>query len=208
MRLACLGFVLLIAACGDDGGDDGPVNVTPDAVVAGEPFVDAAPAGALSTSCDGECAQVDMLASFSVERPFQRSFFGLTAPSRSSSGEWEIYFEVNAGDDEDCPTQDSPVPDFLLSVSGLTLPTETSTHQDGSATIVDFGGEILADAVFEEAASMSLTWVAADPCQGCTEGTEPNRDTRFLAYDLVVNFVGGTVEGHGYATHCESLDQL
>jgi hypothetical protein len=142
-----------------------------------------------------------------TQRSFERAFFGLTSPAMSDSGEWEIYIENNAGTDTACPTVSSPSPLFLLSLGGFKIPTAIG-DASSSATLVDFEGALLTEEVFERASAHNVHWTAADLCIACAEGSEADRPERMVAFDLSATFAGGTITGHSYATHCDSLDKL
>ncbi len=192
--------LLTFAGCGDDGAssaDAGPSEA-----------IDAAQSGPLPSSCTGACATMNLQASFgSTERSFDRAFFGLTSPAMSDSAGWEVYIENNSGTDTECPTETSPSPAFLLSLGGFEAPTEISSAS-ASATLVDFEGALLTEEVFERASAHSVRWVAADLCIACAEGSESDRPERMVAFDVDATFPSGTITGHGYATHCSSLDKL
>jgi hypothetical protein len=200
MRVVVCASLLVFSGCGDDGGS---------ASDAGTTVADAAPSGgALAQTCTGPCATMDLGVSFgATSRSFDRAFFGLTSPAMSDSGEWEIYIENNAGTDDACPTVSSPSPDFLLSLGGFLVPTEIG-EASASATLVDFEGALLTDEVFERASAHTVRWVAADLCIACSEGTETDRPERMVAFELDATFTGGTITGHSYATHCDSLDKI
>lgn len=202
-RVSVCASLLLLAGCGDDGGSPS------DTSDAGMGTADAGQAGgALPEACTGSCAAMNLNVSFgNTSRSFDRAFFGLTSPAMSDSGEWEIYIENNAGTDEACPTVSSPSPDFLLSLGGFKVPTEIG-DASSSATLVDFKGELLTEEVFERASAHTVSWVAADLCIACSEGTETDRPERMVSFDLEATFMGGTVSGHSYAKHCDSLDKI
>jgi len=141
-------------------------------------------------------------------RSFDRAFFGLTSPQNSQSGKWEVYVENGAGDDEACPSMKSPLPNYLLILASLPIQSEVSGSFSGTANLVDFEGALLPLAPREEATGNSITWVAFDPCIACAEGSEPDRDDRMVALDIETSFENGSISGHSYATHCESLDDL
>ena len=201
MRVVLFTSLLILSGCGDEG-------VGKSAADAG-PLADAAPSGStLPEACSGQCATMNLTVNFgTTTRTFDRAFFGLTSPSMSDSGEWEIYIENNAGTDETCPTVSSPSPDFLLSLGGFLVPTEIG-DSSSSATLVDFEGALLTDEVFERASAHTVSWRAADLCVACSEGTEADRPERMVAFDLAATFTGGTISGHSYARHCNSLDKI
>jgi hypothetical protein len=152
---------------------------------------------------------MNLVATFgATTRTFDRAFFGLTSPEKSESGEWEVYIENGAGADDACPTMKSPTPDYLLLLAGMPLATVDPGPIMASANLVDFEGALLPDSIREEPASNSVTWAAYDPCIACAEGTEEDRASRMVAVDIETTFASGSITGHSYATHCESLDDL
>lgn len=197
--LRSLTLATLLLACG--GGDDDS------GADAGARSADAREG--IADTCTGECARMSLTATFgATTRDFDRAFFGLTSPAKSDSGDWEIYIENGAGDDDQCPTMKSPIPDYLLILAGIPLATVNPGPVSVTANLVDFEGALLPAAPREEASSNTLTWVAYDPCIACAEGSEPDRDDRMIAVDIEATFAGGTISGHSFATHCDSLDDL
>lgn len=188
----------LSAACATEGASDELDAGSTD---------DAAPTE-LSTVCTGTCSEMSLQATFgATTRSFDRAFFGLSAPAASDSGEWEVYIETNSGDDAKCPTESSPTPLFLMTVSGMSMPA-SPVPLSATANLVDFEGALLTSSVFEKASAATLNWAAAAPCLECAQGTQDDHEGRMLAFDIEASFPGGTILGHGYATHCESLDKL
>ena len=192
--------LLPATACGDEGASG---------LDAGEPpTADAATSGPLPATCTSDCSTMSLTVEFgATSRSFDRAFFGLTSPANADSGEWEIYIENNSGSDAECPTVSSPSPLFLLSLGGFRVPTDIG-DASASATLVDFEGALLVDEVFERASTNTVHWSAADLCLACAEGSEPNRPGRMVAFELDATFAQGSITGHSYATHCESLDKL
>ncbi len=199
-------FCLVLACDGggtqDEGGDAAAVD-------ASQPTADAQ-SGELPTTCTGNCTTMTLSAEFGVTtRPFERAFFGLTSPQNSGSGTWEVYIENSAGGGEQCPSMNSPTPRYLLILAGLPFPSDGAAGPvSGTVNLVDFEGALLPQAPREEASSNTVTWRAFDPCIACVEGTEPDRASRMVAVDIETTFAGGTISGHSYATHCDSLDDL
>jgi len=201
MRKAALATLMVGAlACGGDDAGGG---------------VDAGPGGTdasteLPTTCTGECAQLGLTASFgSTTRGFDRAFFGLTSPAKSGSGQWEVHVESYGGGEDACPSMSSPTPDRTAVITGFEVPTALSAVMDGSTSLLDFEGALLPDPPpTATATSHTIAWVAADPCVPCAEGTEADRASRFVAFDLVATFLEGSLVGRVYATHCDSLDDL
>ena len=141
-------------------------------------------------------------------RTFDRAFFGLTSPQQSESGAWEVYIENGAGANDQCPTMKSPTPDYLLLLAGMPLATVDPGPIAATANLIDFEGALLTDSIREEATSNTVTWAAYDPCLACAEGTEDDRPDRMVAIDIESTFASGSISGHSYATHCDSLDDL
>ncbi len=208
--VVCGGALLSSAGCsaGDsesstDAGSDAGASVD-----AGDVLGADAQDG-LPNSCTGDCATMSLVATFGgTTRNFDRAFFGLTSPQKSESGDWEVYIENGAGDDDQCPTMKSPTPDFLLLLAGMPLATLDPGPITATANLLDFEGDLLTKAIREEATSNTVTWAGYDPCIACAEGTEPDRPSRMVAVDIEATFASGTISGHSYATHCDSLDDL
>ncbi len=165
--------------------------------------------GALPSECTGSCAQMSLTAAFSLStQSFDRAFFGLESPAQSASGQWEVYIEAGSGADAACPSKASPTPRFLFIVSGSTPGTQVGEEAGPvAANLIDFAGE-LATEILSRSTARSMKWVAADLCIACAEGSEADRDSRMLAADISATFAEGSIEGHVYATHCDSLDKL
>ncbi len=191
---------LALGACGDDAGS------MPDAGT--RPGIDASESGDLPTTCTGSCATTTLKVEFgATTRDFDRAFFGLTSPAMSESGEWEIYIENNAGTDTACPTESSPTPLYLLTLAGFRAPSQFDSAS-ASATLVDFEGALLTDSPISRSTANTVSWRAADLCIACAEGSEADRPERMVAFDVDATFAQGTISGHGFAKHCDSLDSL
>ncbi|PKN55110.1 MAG: hypothetical protein CVU56_23025 [Deltaproteobacteria bacterium HGW-Deltaproteobacteria-14] len=244
-RLLVIGFVLgwvAAAACGDDaagspdssGADAATVDVTDaaDAVagadVEGEdvdvapdaadtcPSADGQPGDALPSVCSGACAHQDVVATRVAggqTRALGEGHFGLTLSAGAAT---TLYVEATEGAGPGCPTETSPTPAYLLTLSGAELPlgTTTLTEADGlNATLVDFEGDLLPDGlVFASADAIALTPTAAALCTACAEPITAVDPGAFVAFDVEVAIVSAdgdplvTVAGHVYAPHCDSLD--
>lgn len=173
---------------------------------AGMPFDGGQDAGHdAGVQCTGMCQVTSATAQFgSTQRPFDRAQFGFTSPMNSVSGGWEIHLEMHGGGSPECPEQSSPTPDRTVVISGLKLPlTPTVYAADGGvkATLFDFDGD-LTSAPLLRAMQTQLEVVAAHACESC-----PSAE-RFIAFEVMAVFDGGTVSGHVYGTHCGSLDTL
>ncbi len=204
----CSSLSLLTFAC--SGGDS-----KDDVVDAGEGLADASSSGGidaqagLPSSCTGDCAEMNLIATFgATTRTFDRAFFGFTSPENSESGEWELYIENGAGTDDQCPTMQSPIPNYLLVIAGIPLATVDPGPVSVTANLIDFEGALLPSAPREEASATTITWSAYDPCLACAEGDEPDRASRMIAVEIESTFSGGNIAGHSYAVHCDSLDTI
>ncbi len=199
----------LLSACSgaNDGGDTSIDSGTQDAALT---QVDSRSGSGLPATCTGECMQMTLEVQFgAVTRTFDRAFFGLVSPAQSDSGNWEYYIESGSGDDDSCPSKSSPTPRFLLITSGIAPGTTAGeVVAPVAATVIDFEGDLLQGAPLSRSETRSLTWIAADACIPCAEGAEPDRADRMIAVDIDASFAEGTVSGHLYATHCDSLDSL
>jgi hypothetical protein len=120
---------------------------------------------------------------------------------------WEIHVEAHEGGDAGCPTQTSPSPKHTLVLSGLPapLPSAALSESDGlTASLLDFDGALLELTPVTQATAVAVTPTASSVCTSCVgQGPDPSG---FVAFDLLATFPEGTVAGHLYATHCESLD--
>lgn len=103
-----------------------------------------------------------------------------------SNSDLTLYIEAYAGAAAGCPMMNSPSPDYTLILSRVSA--------DGSpASFVDFKGDMLPSVQPATATQVALTSVTFS--------------TNFVAYDASITFDAGTINGHFYATHCNSLDR-
>ena len=73
-----------------------------------------------------------------------------------------------------------------------------------SASLLDFDGALLGNTPVSQATAVSITPTASSVCTTCVgQGPDPSG---YVALDMVATFPEGTIAGHIYATHCESLD--
>ncbi len=157
-----------------------PASTPPDAAV------DAAPPIDMSTS---------LIAKFgSVQRTLDRAYFGVT---RSASGA-TLHLEAYRGGGSGCPTQSSPTTDYTLVLGTVPMPSGMMPVTS-PGNLLDFEGDLLNGQLGAAATAVTITPIATDVCATCA-GT-------FLSADTSITFAGGTIIGHLYATHCDSLDE-
>ena len=130
----------------------------------------------------------------SVQRTLDRAYFGVT---RSASGA-TLHVEAYRGGGSGCPTQSSPTTDYTLVLGTVPMPSGMMPSTS-PGNILDFVGDLLNGPLGAAATAVTITPVATDVCATCT-GT-------FLAVDVSLTFAAGTIAGHLYATHCDSLDE-
>lgn len=215
---------ILVAACSDDSGpgklpdarldsaqaDSGP---SPDSasssdVAAGDGAqVDALPVDAGFSSCTGSCAAQTLTIAFGGQNvTLERSYYGI---DRDQSGNPGVYIEAYHGGAVGCPEESSPTPDQTLILSGLPLPSQggTVTLADGLVvSLMDFAGDLVSGTGVSKATSAEVTFVAAHTCPSCVGMTSPSHPEGFVALELTATFDEGTISGHLYAGHCDSLD--
>jgi len=165
-----------------------------------------------ATACAGACRVVTLEATFDGDVfPFDRAFYGLTAPSQSTSGEWEVHLEAHAGGSSECPTEASPTPDRTVVLSGLTVvdveaPSSGPLDSGLSASLLDFEGSVLGGEPVASATFVEVTAQSGDVCTGCVGQPAPSDPDGFVALDLHAELDAGTISGHVFAAHCDSMD--
>ena len=156
-------------------------------------------------TCTGACQMMTAAATFgTTQRSFDRAQFGLTSPENSTSGGWELHVELHGGGSPACPEQSSPTPDRMLVIAGLKLPLTPAVYDTDAgikSVLFDFDGD-LTQAPLLRAGQTRVEVIAANACETC-----PSAE-RFIAFELMAAFDGGTIVGHVYGTHCSSLDTL
>jgi hypothetical protein len=130
----------------------------------------------------------------SVERTLDRAYFGVT---RSASGA-TLHVEAYRGGGTGCPTQSSPTTDYTLVLATVPMPSGMMPVTS-PGNLLDFKGDLLGGELGAMATAVTITPKATDVCAACN-GT-------FLSADVSLTFAGGTIIGHLYATHCDSLDE-
>ncbi|CAN5743591.1 hypothetical protein BH11MYX2_BH11MYX2_16870 [soil metagenome] len=175
-----IAILVLLAACGDDGGSSGS-DAGPDAQVGG------------FTSCTGACKTTSVVATFgTITKTLDEAYYGITA----STG--NIYLEALSGGSGQCPTTASPSEDYTLILSAVAVPADTTPQSPMSAAF-DFVGDLLPNGEIHAFGTVTtLTPTAANV---------PTDPTGFVAADLTVQFgTDGAMTGHVYAIHCASFD--
>ena len=136
------------------------------------------PADAAPT-CEGTCTTTALTATFMATRTLDVAYYG-------TNSDFTLYVEAYKGAAAGCPTMSSPSPDYTLilgRVSGDTSP----------ASFIDFKGDMLPSVQPAPATAVTLTAGAFS--------------TMYISYDVILAFASGSVSGHFYATHCDSLDR-
>lgn len=190
MKLGSATLALGLLACGDDGS-----GTTPDAVLSHDAVPDS-PAGGLPTTCTGDCQVTALTATFQATRTLNLAYYGVT---RSASGA-TLHVEAYAGAPPRCPMQSDPPPDYTLILGTVPIPA-TSDPVTSNGNVLDFKGDLLGGDLGRAATSVSLIPVAANVCESCQ--TDPDG---MIALDATLSFEDGTVNGHLYAAHCDSMD--
>ncbi len=192
MRLSSLLPLILLASCGDDGGSSGPA----DAVIA----VDGAPDAASAGTCTGACRSTNLTATFGTDtRKLDRAYYGISRTTTGSTLHVEAYKGGGAG----CPAMTSPTPDYTLILGKV--PITAATTSPGN--LLDFKGDLLDGPLGAAATTVTLTAFAADVCPACVGMPAPADVDGFAAFDTSLTFAAGTITGHLFAAHCDSLDE-
>lgn len=216
-RLTCLALLAAISCSGTDAPDDAgaPTDAGLDDASDAGPALDAATADAathdagpsLPTSCEGACRDVGATIDIGGQQGgFQRAFYGLTAPTVSSSGEWRLHIEVLSGGEDACPSESSPAPDWNLILGSVPLPVDTAGLTGLGGSFLDFDGRFLGAVPVSSAQAVTVTPVAANVCTECVGQGAPSHPAGFVAFVVEATFESGTISGHVFATHCDSLD--
>jgi hypothetical protein len=108
--------------------------------------------------------------------------------------------EAFIGGDVACPTSGSKTPDRTAIVDGVLPFTDTTLQVDGiTGAFLDFKGDIITTAN----PSVKATRIEVKP----TAISLSPLGSAFVAFDVSVTYAnGGTLTGHAYATHCDSMD--
>jgi hypothetical protein len=146
-------------------------------------------------SCEDACAQTLLTLVFgNDEVSIDRAQFGFNLPD---NGEQTLHVEAHFGGDPACPSPSSPTPDRTVIFANVPIPTDPTPIEGTPVTLLDFEGS-LSPNPFDKATQVTLTPVAA-------RMTPP--EAAFVAFEVDVVFPGGTMVGHVYASHCDSMDE-
>ena len=129
--------------------------------------------------CEGACKTTALTATFMATRTLDVAYFG-------TNTDFTLYVEAYGGAAAGCPTMSSPTPEYTLILGKI------DAQGTSPASFIDFKGDMLPSVQPVSATAVTLTPVAAN--------------TDFAAFDVMLTFPSGTISGHFYATHCDSLD--
>ena len=191
MMRSTLCVLVFAMACGGD--DTAALDAAPDS------------AGGLPTACDGACRTTALTAQFgATTRVLDRAVYGITAiPNQAPT----LHVEAHKGGGTGCPSASSPTPEYTLVLGEIPMPT-TAEPQAVRANVLDFQGDLLGGPLGAAATAATAATVALDVCPGCVGQTAPSDPDGLVALDLDATFSGGTVVGHLFAIHCDSLDAI
>ncbi len=168
-----------------------------------EPTTSIPDAASETPACDQACRTQTLTATFgATTEPFERAVYGVTSPAKSVSKTWELHVEAMHGGFAGCPVETSPTPKRALVIAGLPVPfaTPRSYDQGARASLLDYSSTLTTEPILR-ATKVLATPRATDVCTDCA-----THDAGFVAFDLEAMFDGGTLRGHVYAIHCDSMD--
>jgi len=151
--------------------------------------------GSSSSTCEGACKTTSLVADFGGKtRTLVRAQHGTQAGDAGS----EFHVEGHLGGAPECPTQNSPSPEYTVIVTSIPRGRVGKlTEADGiKGAFFDFKGDLGLPPI-AKSTKAEVTIVAVD------SATPP----AWVAMDVSVTFPEGTVKGHLYAAHCTSLDE-
>ena len=131
-------------------------------------------------ACEGSCKTTALNATFMASRTLDVAYYG-------TNTDLTLRLEAYKGAAAGCPTMNSPTPDYTLILSRI------NSEHTSPASFIDFKGDMLPSVQPVSATAVTLTPVTFA--------------TDFIAYDVMLTFDAGTISGHFYATHCDSLDE-
>ncbi|AKV01260.1 hypothetical protein AKJ09_07923 [Labilithrix luteola] len=164
---------------------------------ASSPSNDAGPDGHGEEPCDGDCLKTSLEADIGgVKAPLDRGQYGTDGTGAAQT----LHIEAYAGGDPACPKQGSPSPDRTFVLSGIPIGAVGSklTQADGvTAAYLDYKGDQLPSKPITNATAVEATLVEKD------SATPP----AWVAVDVKATFPEGTMQGHVFASYCQSLSQ-
>jgi hypothetical protein len=201
-KMIVTAILLVLAGCSDDAST--VADLTDAAAGDAGPTIDSGISPEFGTPCDQACQVVDAILTVgSEERRIERAFYGI---SESPDAEFELYIEAYRGGAQGCPTDQSPMPEQTLVLSGIPIPPPGEIGGVDSdaglrVNLLDFEG-LVAQPVLP-AESAALTWNSVSICSECNE----QDDSGFLSFEIEAEFgADGSLSGQLYATHCVTLD--
>lgn len=148
-------------------------------------------------ACDAACQKTALLLTMNGKTDtFLRAQFGTTGKPATS-----LHVEAFIGGDVACPSNGSKTPDRTAIIDGV-VPFQDATLQvDGiTGAFLDFKGDIVTTAN----PSVKATRIEVKPVAISLAPLA----SAFVALDITATYAnGGTLTGHLYATHCDSMDE-
>lgn len=102
-----------------------------------------------------------------------------------------LLIEIYKGGDPGCPTMNSATPEYTLVIGRV--PSMTAATATSGANFLDYQGDMLGGALGAPATVVMLSNVVY-------------QTSSFVTLDAQLTFAAGSVQGHLYAVHCDSLD--
>jgi hypothetical protein len=127
-----------------------------------------------------------LTATMQATRMLDRAFYGV------NTDDGTLHVEINKGGDTGCPQMNSPTPEYTLIIGRVPAMTAASATSPG--TFLDYQGDMLPDGVLGAPATAVILSAIS-----YTAGVS-------VALEVSMTFDAGTVTGHVFATHCDSLD--
>jgi len=135
--------------------------------------------------CTGNQCLTDITAVFKTTRMLDLAYYGVTFDTKN------LRVEAYSRATRECPTMTSPTPDYTLIVGEVNTMGQSSPMATGN--ILDFKGDLLGGPL-----GLAATKVTVMKLSYQKDGP--------IELQVMLEFSSGTVMGHIYATHCDSLD--
>lgn len=127
-----------------------------------------------------------LVATMAATRTLDRAFYGVNADDGT------LHVEIQKGGSTGCPEMTSPTPEYTAIIGRV--PAMTAATGTSGGNFLDYQGDMLPSMMLGQAASsVALTNIVY------TVGAS-------VGLDVTMTFPAGTVTGHLYAIHCDSLD--